>query len=678
MSKNGTTSKFYFLFGSVFITFLVYSFSLFRPWQPFDERLFYSESLMPIPMSFMEIPEVINAFVLNYHIESMNSFFSNFMTIRSNPIATVLNVIFSFFFKKNALLWHIFQLSIHLINVSLVWFILKKTMQSNFIVSLFTLLWALHPVNTEAVLLVTNWNTILTYTFCLGFILFEINKISKMAAGFTPAITAILFCLTMFVNEYGYSLPLIVFFLTFSLIFKQSNSLKKSVSYAARCSLPYLMGLFLYFSLSLFRVVPPSVNLTSNINSLYFFIERNLWLSPQLFVHLLKLLFFPASLSTYQSNLTQLGNTLFDPYAIFCAGFYLFFLTLPVILFFVLRKKDYSFLFPMIYAFYFALFPNLHVLLPTYCLSADRYLYLPSVFLVLLLFQFSCLIKNLKPLIIICACILICLTTRTFFRLYEWNNPLSLYKSAINLDKNPLYKGQKLIVLADYVGALGNRQLFENSLKESLVLLSESLNQNKENIKKYPSQPVTLKIYGLDYESLLLKTTYAITTIKNDNLQESPTETLSFYEPYIKDKLNFAGINPIVLYGEILLKANEIEKAKNVLTEGLKKYPYSGDLLYMLCDLYLNHENDLKNGYEVLQKAYTIFPNQQRFLTLLYKYYEKTNDIENQAKFLYLTGLREHNKEAYQKAAQLYLNINNEALAKKALKKCIELYNKQG
>ena len=678
-NKKEKSEKNLYLLATILIVFFIYSFSLFRPWQPFDERLLYNETLFPIPQTISEIPEIIKAFVLNYHIESMNSFFSNFMTIRSNPIAEILVIVVSFFFKKNVFLYHMLQLAIHLTNTVLLWVILGKISEKKyFLMSLFTLIWSLHSANTEAILLITNWKTIMTYTFCLGFILYEITQVK---AGLKPAFTksvatTILFCLTMFTTEYGYSLPLVMFFLVFSLVYKKIDLPTKAFLLATKISLPYLMGLLSYYLLSFLRTVPPSVNLSNNINSIYFLIERNLWLSPQIFVHLLKILFFPMSLSTYQSNLTKLGNTLFDPYTVLCTCFYFLFLLSPIILFIIYRKKNYAFIFPLIYSFYFALFPNLHVLLPTYCLTADRYIYLPSILLTILSFELICQIlnlKNLKPVIITFTCILICLAVRTIIRINEWNNPTTLYKSAINLDKNPLYKGQKLIVFADYAGAVGNRPLFESLLRESLNLLSVALKQNEDNIKKYPNQPITLKLYGLDYESLLLKTAYAITTIKNDNFQESTDKTLPFYEPYIKDKLDLASINQIVLYAEILLKAHEIEKAKKVLEYGLKKYPYSADLLFTLSDLYLTYAKDLKKGYEVLQKAYNFFPNQQRFLHKLYKYYEETNDLESQAKFLYLIGLREHNKEAYEKSAQIYKSLNKSDLAKKAIEKLSNL-----
>src|SRR3989338_1769468 len=81
-----------FLLGTLLIVFFVYLFSLFRPWLPFDERLIYQETLFPIPTSFSEMYEIIRTFVINSHVESMNIFFSNYVTIRSNLFSESLVV----------------------------------------------------------------------------------------------------------------------------------------------------------------------------------------------------------------------------------------------------------------------------------------------------------------------------------------------------------------------------------------------------------------------------------------------------------------------------------------------------------------------------------------------------------------------------------------------------------
>jgi hypothetical protein len=331
-----------YLLGTISIVFFIYSFSLFRPWQPFDERLFYNEEFLPIPQSFDEVFKVINLFVLNSHIVSTNVFFSNHMLLRSDPLAwSILTFIF-FLFKKNAFLYHLLQLFIHLTNSMLIFLISKKSVTilnkktlGNFnylFISIFTLIWALHSTCTEAVLLATNWMILLTYTFCFCFILYEITKIERndfRISLTSTTIISILFCLLMFFTEYAYTLPFILLFIIFSFTLKSSPPINKAIVISLKKSLPYFIGLLFYILLSLINQDSAFNHL--NTTSLYAFLERSFWLSPQIFMHFLKLFFFPKTLSTYQSNLIHLSDGLSSPYSIFCTSIYLIFLTLPVV-----------------------------------------------------------------------------------------------------------------------------------------------------------------------------------------------------------------------------------------------------------------------------------------------------------------------------------------------------------
>lgn len=691
--------EFFYLSGTLAITFLVYFFSLFRQWQAFDERVIYNETIFPIPTKFNEIYEIIKTFVFGYHVESTNSFFSNFITVRSNPLAGALYVFVSFFLKKSAFLYHLFQLLLHLSNTFLVWLIFSKVVKifnltlplKNLFISLFTLLWSLHSVNTEAILLTTNWGALLTYSICLLYIHYELTRISDKNFKQTKKrffFITILFCLTMFLTEYGYSLPVILFFIYFAYSFRTFGTINKSFFTSLKLCMPYIFGMVLFILFSLLRPDPPLANFTNNqilavtseLNSSlwYFFIERNLWLVPQIFVYFLKLLLFPITLSTYQSNLLPLAKNLFEPYSVFCLLFYFSFLTLPLILFFVFKKQNFSFIFLLIYAFYFSLFPFLHILMPTYCLIADRYCYFPIFLLLFVLLNLFSTINifnptNTKPIITVLVSLTIILGTRTLIRAQDWSDTLTLYKSAIKIEKDPLYKGQKLLILADYLGNNKKQQEMEENLNKSLREFHKSIKKLKLEKKNYKNQPIALKIYGLDVDSLILKSAYGISTIRTDNYQENPKEVLEFFEPYIKNKLYTASPTSLAYYASILSRSEELEKSRGVLEYGAWKYPYCSGILYSLANYYLTVNKNLEKAYEALQLAFYYFPNQIQTLQNLLKYYEEKNDLLNQAKFSYLIGLREHSSYHYKKATQTYLDLNQLVLGEQALRKLLRL-----
>lgn len=667
-----------YFFGTILFVLLLYSFSIFRPWLPFDERLYFTESLFPIPLTFNEISEIIDNFVKNYHVESTNTFFSNHLTLRTNPIAGYLTVIVSFLFKKNVLLYHFLQISIHLLNVGLVWIIFHKLItffskesedKANLAVlvpSFFSALWGIHSASLEAVLLTTNWDTILTYSLCFLFILYEITPLTNNesfkpnAGALKGLLISLLFTSTMFLTEYGYTLPLIVFFIILCLSFKSTNKISESLKISTLRTIPYLAGLFLFIFMSMSNSESPLINLQSEVSqnsAAYVFLERNLWLVPQIFIHFVSLLAFPKALSIYQSNLVSIENNLFSPLSIIYTTIYLSLLILPAALFILYKNKKYSFMLPLYYAFYFSLIPFLHVIIPTYCLSADRYCYFPYFFLLLLVLPVFITKKvkslNKKSLITIFSIVLTLMTLRSLIRIQEWNNPEKLYYSAIKIEKSPLYKGQKLSVFANYVGAIGKTEKMENLLDESLKELEKGFKKYKS--KKNIEQPITLKEYGLDFASLEEKTAYAIATVKNDNFQAPPEETLKYFTPYIKENGSLISINQTDLYSEILIKQGKQEKAIEVLEKGLEHFPYSSNLIFSLSKLYLINGEYEKN-IALLKKAEKYFPNKKATQRYLYSHYEKTGDITNQAKYAYLIGLREHSEKSYQTAAKLFLD----------------------
>ena len=699
--KINTPQVLYFT-GTIFIVFLIYSFSLFRPWLPFDERLMYKEDFFPIPQRFNEISEIIKTFMLKAHIISGNSLFSNIATLRANPITFALIVFVSFFFKKQAVLYHILQLFIHLVNSALVFLIFKRIIEfisdktiSHFkylVISFFTLLWALHSTSSEAILLVSNFTTLITYTICLCFILYEIDRLHRNKFDLSKTQTfflSILFFCVMFFTEYGYTLPFIIFFIVFSLVYKNSNSIKKSLACSIKRSTPYLTGILFFVLFSAFN--PDSIvhtvihsqnirHIELKVNPVYAFIERNLWLTPQLFVHLLKLMVFPKTLSLFQSNHVYLSDEVMSAYSVFSTTCYIFFLLAPIILFIIFRHQKHSFVYPFLYALYFGIFPFIHAAAPAYCLSADRYCYFPVfLLLIILIYPVYTLLSpvsrnSLKPIIITFSCITLLFGIRTLIRINEWNKPYKLFESAANSQKNFLYKGQRLNILADYAGELlRNQELMESLLEKSLSCLNKALHEFKAKSKTTENQPVTLKIYGLDYKTLTQKAAYSIAVIKNDNYQDSPQNTLAIFEPYIEKNLKSAGINQIIFYSEILLKGRFLDKAKKVLEYGYKKFNYSDEIGNKLAEYYMFYEKDFDKTFNILQTVHSLFPNNSKTLENLLRYYEQKNDLINEARIAYLIGLRKHSSRHYQLAVKIYLDLNQLQLANKSLRKLIRL-----
>lgn len=683
MKENVITKKLWLILLTILPILVIYSFSLNREWQLFDEKgMYVDEKLFPTSNSISELFEVISTYALSYNIDSQNAFFSNIVSVRSNLLGAILNILTQFLFSNNALYYHILQLCLHLLNTVLVWFILYIVFkyfkcENNFLISLLTIIWAIHPANTEATLLVTNWTSLVNYTFCFGFFLYLLKKVLSDDLKYSKIetiIISILFFLSILIVEYSYALPFVLFFVFLSFTLKKSLSLQKSFLQSISLSVPFLFGLLFYMIYQLFRaqIIIKDLSLISQINN--FSIERLLWLSPQIFTYFFKLLFFPIALTLYQTCLMPLGNSLFTPYAIFSIITTLVLVALPVLLF--LRstaspQKSYLFLLP--YSFFFSLFPFLHIISPTYCLISDRYCYFP---LFVLLFLLTVLISELgldkhkKAITILLFAVLLPLSVLTFLRIKDWKDSFSLYSSSLKCTSDKLFKGKIYSVLGYYFEKVQDTENMKKYLLLSIKNLEAGIQELELKKVKHPFPSKILKDYGLDIDSQITTSAFVIAQTKLSNFQEPVGKVLEYYEPFVKTNLLKAGNSQIDFYAKLLIKTNKLKEAQEVLEIAYKKYPFSPAIIYTLSNLHLRNK-DIINATRIIEEGYKLYPSYHRILTRKIKLLELKNDPIELANYEYLLGLRAHSIKAYQKASQLYLFSNKLPKAKKILDKLL-------
>ncbi len=182
----------------------------------------------------------------------------------------------------------------------------------------------------------------------------------------------------------------------------------------------------------------------------------------------------------------------------------------------------------------------------------------------------------------------------------------------------------------------------------------------------------TLKTYGLDPKSLLVTCAFSIAETKLTYFKEPSKNVLSFYEPYIKSNLDFAGNSQLDLYAKLLIRTNQEEEGQKILEFAKEKYSYSPLIIYTLSNLYLKN-NNIEKAEEIIQEGYNYYPSYKRMLLRMIKLAEARKDYISFAKLEYLLGLRMHSKEAYQKATQIYLFANKLNEAKRILDKLISI-----
>lgn len=639
--------------------------TLVRPWLIYDERIISEGIYFPTAKTFGEIFEIIESFGLNFNVNSSNTIYTSNHVTRTCPLAQVFGIIISFFFNKNPFLFHIFNLTLHLINTCLVYFILKTILGNTkrVLLIILTTIWAVHPVVMEPVLLSINCGATFSYMFFFALLLdFLINKENgvKTDSDFRTILIPIIFLIPMLINEYIIALPLIIFIFSFYSTYKL-NPFKKAFKLSIKETKPYFYGLILYVIYFLFLTKYRTSQAFLG-NELIVFLERVFWLAPQIFFHMINLVIYPKVLSIDQTLFVKLGKTLFDPYSIFCIVFLASWLFIPLLMFILKRKLANVFL--LSWTFFFALLPFLHILMPSYTLSAERYLYTP---LALLIFGVAKKLSNgasarLAPtaptLSILFSIILILCLTRSHFRTLDWKDNYTFINSTYETSNNNLFKAMRLGMFGKAITVLepNNRVLANEYFLKTLDLLQKAKEENKILKSKYQKNlPLVIKSYGLDYDSLLSKIAFLEASSRSLELNEGHKVGLDILKPFMK-KPERVEPRVLELYWYFLVLDKEYDKAEKILLKTNSLYPNTSFILTNLIEFYTTYKNDRKTAEEYLTLALKNYPYEIGFLIKAIGFYEKINPPST-AHLLYLLGLRTQSEIAYRQALSLYTDL---------------------
>ena len=323
-----------------------------------------------------------------------------------------------------------------------------------------TLIWALHPVQIESVLLSLNIAPVTGYFIC--FILFYDflkNKNPPILKRWMLGIFILLIPLVL--HEYITILPLVFF--VFSLLESlKSTSIVQSFKTAYNNTSHYLFGILAYTIFFFFSHYRFNLPTTYNMETI---LERFFWLSPQIFFHNIKLIFFPKILSIDQTAHIKLSHSLFNNYSVFCFLFLACLLFLPLAIF--LWKKRFYSLTLTAWLFLISMLPFLQILTPTYSLAGERYLYFPLFILMFGLLQiFQCrALPWQAPTRIVLLILLVVYSSRAYIRTLDWKNNETFLLSTISTSSNELYKGSRML---DFTNVVNNTQDIRTKAKEYL------------------------------------------------------------------------------------------------------------------------------------------------------------------------------------------------------------------
>lgn len=626
------------------IVFVFFAHTLNYSWKFFDEDIIYAQSIWPIAHSLFELMEIIKSFGLNQLFESSSVIYSNIAIMRGTPVSNLVTLITLYLFKDSAFCFHLLMLVLHIANTVLCFLILNKVNTTkNYLNFILTLIWAFHPVNVESILLATNFGALLTYFISL-LIFFLVISNKKH-----PVIVFFLFLFVVFFNEYAVTLPLILFFYLLANNVQNKKELFKRI-------LPLVIVLVIY---TIFSFLSSTVKIPLK-EDLIITLERIFWLSPQIFMHFIKLVFFPVNLSIDQTAFVKISHSLFSPYAVFCFLVLCLFTLFSVISLFNLKRNICRYYLILFMPFFLSLLPFLHIISPIYNLASERYLYFPLFFIVLGLVTILSNKIHFKTLTItFFSLILILFGIKTYSRTLDWQNSRTFLISAIKSAPNNLYKGLRELMLATSIKEIEkspDTNEINTLSNKSVTNLNIALDKFQEEIsnKKYP---LVLRFYGLDPTTLEAKTAFLI-GLKELQINDNPQKAYEIFFPYYK---NLKTIDALILnfYYKVLFRTQRIDKAEELLKryvfEERKISPIAFVALSDLCEF---KYNDLAKTEKYLLKSFKYFPYDTFTLFGLKRLYKIKNEYKKYADFSYLYGLRTHDLDSLNEAKTIYMILN--------------------
>ena len=579
------------------IILLFYIHTLGFPFRFYDEDLIYKELIFPIPHSLWELCMYIKEFGLMVYFEASSAFYSKISNLRCNPVNTFVTMVIEMFFQKQAVLYHMFSLLLHILSSLLLFKIIKRITENKVLSCICTLLFALHPLNVESVVFATNSLALLTYL--LAFTTFYLcvfkEKTNKLLLFLCPLFS-------FFCTEHVIMLPVVI---QLYLYWKQKSPFK---------SLPVWGAFFLY--LIYFVLSPGHSNLHQE-----FVLQRLFWFVPQVLVHDILLAILPIRLSLDQGATVKFALELINPYSIACV-LYVLAMILSILLF---RPMRVILLPALIVAI-----PFLHIVSPLYNIVSERYFYFPLFFAVL---GIAIVLKDVaykRYVIVLLSCALAFSAVRTYCRSLDWQNNYTLFLSTLKTAPNDLYRGLRYAVFAGLCGVNIQPGPHCNDWKNKSIEYLDKVIAKEER----PATDI-IKYYGIDDATAKIKATYIKCYLGLNPADKFPQRILQPYSDKIQDSQMFS------LYLTYLVQTGQLDEVEEI-SKRLFKTKISPPVLVGLSIVEQRKYNNLEKAEYYLMQAFKLFKYDQTVLQEIVRFYGETKQTAKYDRFYRLYLLRNH------------------------------------
>ncbi|MBI3591352.1 MAG: hypothetical protein HY094_08270 [Candidatus Melainabacteria bacterium] len=643
-SKTGFLKDYYFVIVPIFITILLYLVSLSYGLRNFDEDLIIKDFF--VKKTFSEYLEKYLLVDWSGITKAQGFSFSSIKNVHFCILERPVFYLINFLFQSKPFLFHLLGLLLHCIAA---YFFIMFTFElsQNKLISLFSgLLWSIHPTNVESIIWATNWPALLGavfYFYTLKKVATLTNKglINKTSIFFILLLTTI----QILFIEHTITIPLAIFLTVFFQMKHLSPGKKTNgITTAFKTSIPSFLVVIGYLMCRSFFIEKNTIN--ANHNPLLELLHRLFFLTPQAFVHQLKLVLFPYTLTIDQIDLLCLDKTFLGSYHILCIIVFISLLVLAIYF-----KDRFPYLSLGLLLYIIGISPFLQII-PLYSLVAERYNYFGSAFFIFGIVSTCFIFLKTKNKSLVFFLIILCtiLTLRSYFRIIEWKDSSTLFLSTINTSKTFLKKGIWAYNLA----------ISQDNESKKNELVNLSINCLKLFIQNPPktSKLSILKSYELDDKSLLAKAAYRIATdyelLKQEKLRlEYLLKALNFSRKNSQiQSLIFKDLGTYYFQQDALEKAIKYYEKSNFISPN-PTIDYAISITYLKLKDLINYEKYLKKSVSVIS-AYNVAPFKTygQFLEL-YK-----NDLHGAIKYYKIASLLEDKPEPYILLATDYLKLN--------------------
>ncbi len=543
-------------------------------------------------------------------------------------------------FKLNPTGYHISNIIYHILTSWLVFLIVRFLLGNYTLAAAVSLLFMVHPVNTENVAYISGRRDILsTLFYLLGFFVFlKYRKTKKLLL--YPCIF-LAYALALSSKEMAVTLPAIFFLYDFienfpALQNKQTGTnpvvnilvcIKKVTKKQIFFYLPFLIGAiaFTYYKTV---VAPPSHGHEYYGGHLW----TNFFTVARIIVYYIKLLLLPVLLNAdYSFNAFPVTTSVLDISAWGSIALLCLFLW-----FGIKMLSRNSMIFFSIFWFFITLLPVCHII-PHHELLAEHYLYLPCMGILFLIgiFLYDFVYKKSHSVFFIfLGIILVLFSFRTYERNNDWKNALTLWK--------------KTVVTAPDCARAWNNLGVEYFLDGNIEMAEKSY---RRAIKIKP-------VYSDPYHNL-------------GNVLAEKTRFDEAREYYVKAYKNCTieskkrGI--LNSWGIVHKKTGNLKLAKQLFTRILRSYPYYEDALINMAAV-LHAEGKYWQAWRTLMKALKVAPDSPEIHNNLGSVYKKTGHLQKaEAEFRRAIDLRPDFMEAHN-------NLGNVLKAEGLYDRAIESY----